>query len=215
MKSYPKNKDNHTYNLTGLRFGYLVAVEPSGHDKWGVSLWLCQCDCGNKKIVNNRYLRLGQTKSCGCLRKTNSCNNGVKHGLSGTPEYNIWSQMISRCKNKNSPWFHRYGGRGIEVCDRWLNVENFFSDMGKRPTKNHSIDRIDNEKGYSKENCRWATKEQQANNTSKNKYITYNGETLTVSRMAKKYNLDIQLVFRRIYRGDRIEDIFGGRDAVV
>ena len=117
----------------------------------------CQCDCGAEKTVAKYSLTSGHTKSCGCLTKT--------HGMSGTPIYKTWKAMRERCYYPKHIQYKDYGGRGITVCDRWLNsFENFYSDMGDRPSKEHSIDRIDNSKGYSKENCRWASPTEQSRN---------------------------------------------------
>ena len=123
----------------------------------------------------------GYTKSCGCLvvealknnirrrKKLNIPHPKIKHGYRYKPEYNVYRAMKKRCLLPTNDSYPNYGGRGITICDRWLNFENFLEDMGKRPTKNHSIDRINNDGNYEPENCRWATSKQQANNRSTNK----------------------------------------------
>jgi hypothetical protein len=142
-------------NLAGKRYGRLEVLSLA-ETKGGYSQWLCICDCGKTKIVGSDNLRARNTRSCGCLNFT--------HGYAGTPIYNSWIHMIHRCNNKNDDAYLNYGGRGIKVCERWeSDILNFIADMGERP-ESCSIDRIDNNKGYYKENCRWATKTEQNQN---------------------------------------------------
>jgi hypothetical protein len=126
----------------------------------------CQCDCGAVKVVRIDSLRQGHVKSCGCLQR----DMHITHGHSEDTEYNTWHSMKSRCLRKTDPNYHHYGGRGIIICDRWKDsFENFFADMGFKPTPKHSIDRIDVDGNYEPSNCRWATAKEQANNTRRNK----------------------------------------------
>lgn len=116
----------------------------------------------------------------------------TSHGLSGTPEYRAWHQMKQRCLNPRASGYKEwYGGAGIKVCGRWLQFENFYSDMGKRPTPLHSLDRIDYTKDYTPENCRWADKTTQANNTSRNVIITFKGETMSLSQWSRELEVDV------------------------
>jgi lambda repressor-like predicted transcriptional regulator len=163
-------------------------------------MWECLCECGETAVVNGANLRNGKTRSC-----CRSCG-GSTHGMADTPEYNCWIGFKGRCYNHNTTRFHRYGGRGITVCDRWLeSFENFFEDMGPMPFKGASIGRLDNDGPYCPDNCRWETLEQQANNTSKSHYLTHNGETLTVAQWARKLGLNAGTIYVRLARGKSIE----------
>ena len=156
--------------LVNQRFNKLVVIKLAGRHPHGDRLWECLCDCG--KLTNVKSFRLvsGRTKSCGCIR--------VQHGHSGrnneSPEYRTWKAMKHRCYDKEHKSYHRYGGKGILMCDAWKqDFKVFLKDMGERPEPklNYSIDRIDNSKGYEPGNCRWATKKQQASNRiTRNQY---------------------------------------------
>jgi len=141
----------------------------------GYRYYLCQCSCGNEVVVQLSSLLSGGTKSCGCLHSELTAERNrlqrTTHGMSDTSEYNIWNNMVARCTNKKLPGYGRYGGRGIEVCDRWLSsFENFYTDMGGRPPGT-SLDRIDNNGDYAPDNCRWATTKEQSRNRRSNRLI--------------------------------------------
>lgn len=177
---------------TGQKFGKLTVV--SRHidlENTNEAMWNCLCDCGKEHVASGQHLRRGMVKSCGCLLK----DLMTTHGLSDTPEYNIWRHVKDRCRNNHNGNFKRYGGRGITMCDDWyFNFHNFYRDMGPRPGEGYSIERKDNEKGYYKENCKWATKTEQANNRSTNVFYTYKGVSRTISGWCRELKLDEALV---------------------
>lgn len=154
--------------LSGQRFGSLVVVRSAGHRRRGVRLWACRCDCGSSSIVATSDLRSGHTTSCGCVQRRRAAVVGLRnrrHGLTRSPEYRAWANMIDRCENPSNARFADWGGRGITVCPRWrASFEAFLSDVGLRPSPSHSLDREDNEGIYEPGNCRWATAAQQVAN---------------------------------------------------
>lgn len=154
--------------IIGKQFERLT-VKEFAYKKNGHNHWICLCICGNNCIAATHILKSKKQKSCGCLKDELAKARATKHGQYKTPEYSCWSGIMTRTHWKSALSFSRYAGRGIKICDRWLKFENFLEDMGKKPSKNHSIDRIDNDGNYEPSNCRWATAKQQANNRSTNK----------------------------------------------
>ncbi len=152
--------------MSGRRFSRLLVLGASSKRTKSKNIhWKCVCDCGNKTVVDGHNLRIGHTRSCGCLIPESIVAACKTHGLINEAEYGIWAGMIQRCYNSKRKSFKYYGGRGITVCKRWRNsFENFYSDMGKRTSKIHSIDRKRNSGNYTPANCRWATRKQQARN---------------------------------------------------
>ena len=180
-------------DITGHRFGRLVAL---GMIKQKPTTWLCQCDCGCVHAVVTGSLRRGFTKSCGCLQKEGLSARRKSHGMTGTPTYGSWVEMRVRCNNANTPNYHRYGGRGITICDRWQKFENFYEDMGEKPSEIHSLDRIDNDGNYEPDNCKWSTPKEQSRNCCTNRLITINGRTECVSFWAEHLNIPRQHVLK-------------------
>lgn len=150
-------------DLINKRFGKLIVVEEAERKKDNKILWKCQCDCGNIAIIRGDCLRDGFSQSCGCLMRERSSKANKTHGMHKTPEYKTWVGIKQRCNNPKEPNYKNYGIRGIEVCTRWLKFENFFEDMGKKP-EGLTIERTNNNLGYFKENCVWATCTQQLRN---------------------------------------------------
>lgn len=136
-------------NMAGKKFARLTVIEKSSRrNSTGSVFWRCQCQCGSEIETSGTSLRNGTTRSCGCLHTT--------HGMTLTPEYRVWRSMHQRCSNPNHVRYGNYGGRGISVCERWSRFENFFADMGPRPT-GLTLERINNAEGYAPDNCKWAT----------------------------------------------------------
>lgn len=183
-------------DLTEQRFGRLVVIKWVKKDKWRQSYWLCQCDCGKEKIVCGNDMKRGKTKSCGCLNIEKIIERFTTHGRRYDKIYQIWSTMIQRCTNPNHIQWEDYGGRGITVCQRWMEFENFLEDMGEC-SNGHSIDRIDNDGNYEKSNCRWATGSQQCRNKRNNHLVTHNGYTKCITQWAEELGINIKtLAFR-------------------
>ena len=204
-------------DLMGRRFGRLVVV---GIDDRGVkrTYYFCQCDCGNTKSVRSDGLLSGAVQSCGCMKREQDRENltaNHKHKMSHTRPYEIWQGMKKRCYNQHDARYDRYGGRGITVCDEWRNdfkafykwaLENGYAD-------NLTIDRIDNDKGYSPDNCRWADAETQCRNRASNINITIGNATKTLTEWCEIFELDYATIHAR-YKHDKfkgIDDLFNPR----
>lgn len=165
-------------DMTGLRFGRLVVVMDAGSPaKGGHKRWVCRCDCGNEVVAQSNSLRRGNQKSCGCLVRT--------HNLSRSTTYRSWQMMWQRCTNVLNTNYPRYGAKGISVCDRWRDFENFVADMGERPSGT-SLDRVDGKGDYEPGNCRWATRREQNVNTTRTAgYRTLDGSRISIRAMAE------------------------------
>jgi hypothetical protein len=181
-------------DFTPETFGHLTTIGPvfwvsRGKIRQRHMYQVCQCSCG----------------TIGCHKNDGS---RATHRMADSSEYAIWQSMKNRCNNPNVLAFPSYGGRGIKVCDRWLGpsgFQNFFADMGPRPSKKHSLDRIDNNGDYCPENCRWATKIQQANNTRANRILEFSGKAQTLAQWAEETGLSHTAILLRLKRGWSID----------
>ena len=193
-------------DLTDHRFGRLVVIKRYGTRGKAVT-WLCRCDCGAEIVTRGDSLRKGATQSCGCIHKEQLQQRNYTHGLTHTRLHNIWGLMIQRCYNPQTPCYEAYGGRGITVCDEWRESFQAFYEwaMVNGYKDNLTVDRKDNEKGYSPDNCRWVTRKVQANNTRRNHYINYSGEKHTVSEWAEIIGIMPDTLRCRIIRGWSVE----------
>ncbi len=190
-------------DLTGQKFGRLTVLllEPV-RMRGGARRWRCRCDCGNETVVVTGSLKRGMSRSCGCFKLERLAECFRTHGSSRTGIYWVWSGMIQRCCNPKSKYFHNYGGRGITVCREWReSFEAFQASVGPRPSPKHTIDRIDNERGYEPGNVRWSTRKEQNNNTRKNRLVTAFGETLTLSQWSERFGIKALTIRARLEKG--------------
>lgn len=174
-------------DMAGKKIGRLTVVAQAGNEKGGGAKWLCKCECGNETIVRGADLRKEHTKSCGCIHSEGVAKRNRKHGRTKHPLYRIWSAMKQRCYYKGSVGYSNYGGRGIQICDEWLDDFQAFYDWATANGYQDglTIERKDYNGNYEPSNCCWATKTEQANNTRLNIRVTVKGETHTVAEWAK------------------------------
>lgn len=192
-------------NLVGKKFGKLTVLKKVENSKRQQTRWLCLCDCGNKIIVDRTNLSINKTKtfSCGCYKKERI----TKHNKCKTKIYSAYIAMKQRCYNKDSKPYKYYGARGIKICNEWLNKENGFMNFYNWSMKNGweeglSIDRIDTNKDYEPDNCRWVNSLIQMNNTRRNHYITYNNETHTIGEWARILNKDYDKLYKELKKNN-------------
>lgn len=188
-------------DMTGSAFGALTVTERASNLSDGTAAWRCICKCGEIRVIPGNSLRAGRNKSCGCLSQRFSSGKMSTHGMSHSRIYQIWRGMVARCSKSASGKTRRlYYDKGIRVCDRWMNFENFLEDMGI-PMSHQSLDRKNGNKGYDLENCRWADGKTQANNTSTNLIIALNGIAMTASQWSDKTGIKANTIVYRIRRG--------------
>lgn len=186
-------------DLTEQVFGRLTVVERTENSKTGKTRWRCKCDCGNITTPYATDLRRQNTKSCGCLNKEATTKRNFIHGMSHSSEHNIWWAMVQRCYNPKDQAFSRYGGRGITICNEWrTDFMAFFNHIGPRPSKNYSIERVNNNKGYKPGNVKWGTRIEQSNNKRDNHPITFNGQTKNLTQWARSAGINKKTLFNRI-----------------
>jgi hypothetical protein len=193
---------NRRIDIEGQRFGRLV-VKRFHSTINGVTRWECECDCGNSSIVYSNNLRRGITKSCGCIHKEKSKETATKHGLSETSIYRAHYAIKQRCLDENNYCFKNYGGRGITICEEWLDDDNglinFYNwALSNGYSEGLTIDRIDNNGNYEPSNCRWATMKQQQNNKRNNHIIDFNGEHKTITEWARELGMNKRTLRTRI-----------------
>jgi hypothetical protein len=184
-----------------MNFGRLTVIERNGSDKRGKAYWTCLCSCGGKTLKTTNGLLSGDNKSCGCLKT----GDHTTHGLSKTREYRIWQGIKERCLNPKRREYKWYGGRGIKICDRWMEFENFIADMGKSP-ENYTVDRKDVNKGYDPENCIWIPFKKQGWNTRKTIRVKDGAEIISMREWAKRNNVDRKKVRDFVKGGLSLED---------
>ena len=189
-------------NLIGRRFGRLVVVAESPERKHGRKTWICRCDCGNETAVIDTSLGKA-TNSCGCLRRERAAGLNLKHGMHKDRLYRIWGNMRGRCCNPKHKSFVHYGNRGIEVCTEWDSDFKSFADwaLSNGYADDLTIDRIDVNGNYEPSNCRWATMKEQQNNRTDSHFVTYNGETKTITEWANCLGVRPDVIFCRLQRG--------------
>lgn len=192
--------------ISGKTFGrWTVLSRAENRPGCDITIWTCRCKCGVTKEVFGNILRSGRSKSCGCLANELSKKRFVTHGHTSSGResraYSTWRGMLHRCENRNAVGYKHYGGRGITVCERWKKFDNFYADMGNPLTKQHSIDRIDNDGNYEPSNCRWATREEQSNNTSRSWCIQHDGYAMNRIEWANHLRMDIGTLRSRLRRG--------------
>lgn len=218
--------------IIGTRCGRLTVTELAYKDEGKHCLmWLCKCDCGGSVILPTTVILRKRTLSCGCLQRDIIAEHGREYGRLATksvsrdfayegllrehPNYGCWQSMMRRCDTPNAKNYHRYGGRGIKVCDRWLTqnngFENFIADMGIRPSKKHTLDRIDVNGDYTPENCRWATWKEQENNRRNNNRVNFDGEFITVTQLSEKLGIARDWLYTLLNRGVDINYIIQNR----
>jgi hypothetical protein len=193
---------NYRIDRIGERHGRLLIVgrEVKLSGSKNRVFWICQCDCGSMTSVVNDWIANGGTRSCGCLGRERAKEASKTHGMTKTKLHRAWMNMRNRCTNPNSNQWHNYGGRGITVCDRWSSFEAFASDVGEPPSPRHSLDRIDNERGYEPGNVRWATSRQQGRNRRGLIPVELNGKTVCLTEACEAAGLPLHTVYTRIFR---------------
>lgn len=195
-------------DLTGHKYGRVTVLSYAGRAKGTYTFcWNCICDCGTKFVVRGASLKDGNTKGCGCLHKE-WCAEKSKNAKGPPESYKVWGSIKQRCYNPKSSAYQLYGARGITMSDEWKDsFATFIGDMGPRPTKKHSIDRINNDGHYCKSNCRWALPTAQGRNTRHNHWLTFNGVTLCLEDWCERIGIDHSVIIGRIERGWPIDKV--------
>lgn len=189
---------------TGKRYGRIVVIRLIESRPRGLSLWLCRCNCGTVLNLTSKRLSNKAIESCGCkkIEVVSALKNRLTHGMVGTPEYRSWQHMKERCLNKKSKSYPAYGGRGIKICQEWIDsFEAFLKSVGNRPSTRHSIDRFpDNNGNYEPGNVRWATASEQARNRRTNNIIELNGQQKTLAEWSESTGISVYTIMSRLYQ---------------
>ena len=190
------------YSIIGKRFGKLVVVELD-HVNNG-TYWRCKCDCGREKIIRRGQLTSGDTISCGCYWEEKHGTFGLKHGMSKSKLYAVWSGMVQRCTNPKASNYYRYGGRGITICDEWRTNSKAFFDwaIANGYSEGLTIERVDNSGSYCPENCRWVGRVTQQNNTRRNHFVTWNGVTHSIAEWSRLLGINHATLRYRVNHGN-------------
>lgn len=188
------------------RLTILKEVEPSQYSKGIMRNVLCECDCGNQKVIDLNSIKRNKSMSCKCLNKEIASKNSTTHGLTMLSagvrhsDYDIWIKMKSRCFNKNDKSYKHYGARGISVCNQWASsFKDFINDLGWRPSKDYSLERIDYNKDYCPENCKWILKSEQSKNSRRVNLFTYKGKEYCLTDFCKEFSFPYSTMRHRVY----------------
>jgi len=195
-------------DLTGNKYGMLTPLYRCENDK---SKWVCRCDCGKIKSISLSNIRSGSSKSCGCKQgRSGASNSSYKHGGAHTKLHNVWKSMRQRCRNEKCTDYKWYGAKGIDVCQEWDNFSNFWEWSINNGYKDGlTIERTDSNRGYSPDNCRWITIEEQQRNKSNNHILEYKGKSFPMSVWSRKINMNYSTLRGKIRKGQTLYDILG------
>lgn len=190
-------------DMVGMTFGRLVVVGKADRVKGQKQKWICKCACGSgREVVTAGYdLMRGKSKSCGCYHRERASDSNRTHGATNTGEHSVWRAIKARCYNPKNKCYHIYGARGIAMCKRWReSFEAFLSDMGKRPSNKHQIDRIDNDGMYEPSNCRWVLNVENSRNRNNNRMVTIDGKAKCLAEWCEIYGVNYHTVHKRMSR---------------
>lgn len=194
-------------DLSNIKFDKLTPIECFSRGENKSALWRCRCDCGSEIVITASALKQNRPHSCQSCKSAKMWNTRQSHRESKSRLYRIYYNMRKRCENENAVNYHNYGARGITVCDEWKSYSNF-STWAKNNgyTDELTLERVNGDKGYSPENCRWATYKEQANNTRQNRYFTFNGETLTLTEWSARLGISKNTISQRLKYGWSVEE---------
>lgn len=198
----------HAHRLAGKVFGRLTVLDKYEVRK-NIRYWLCRCECSNEKFIATASLVKGRTTACGCRQ---FIGGNIRHGMTGTRIHNIWKGIKTRCNNPNATYYENYGGRGVKVCDRWMeSFENFYEDMKEDYADDLTIEREDNDGNYEKDNCYWATRLEQGSNSRKNVVIDTPLGPMHIAEVARAFDANLASLYRMVRKGIPLDEIFTKR----